>query len=156
MIRRVDAVVDDLLWIGRRIRADEADQWEAFTGQPWDYRRFAVETMARGGIAFTLLGEDDLPLCAGGYDEVSPGVWQSWMAGTDEGWKDWRAITRASREVMDLMFEHGAHRLQTNALADRVLARRWYEKGLGMQHEGTWRRFTRDGRDVVCYARVKE
>ena len=157
-MRRVDCLVDDLLYLCRRMRQDEVDQYTALSGYAdFDYRRAALDFINQPGIKFTLLDDDDVPVCAGGYNEVSIGVWQSWMVGADAGWtKHWRSITRHSREVMTLLFEHGAHRLQTNALADRVLARRWYEKGLGLNHEGTLRRYTPDGRDLVVYAKIKE
>jgi hypothetical protein len=156
MIDRDVATIEDLLHICRAMREDEQEQFCLLSGHEiYDHRVAALHFANTPGIAFVLL-DDGRPFCAGGYTEVAAGVWQSWMVGTDAGWEQhWRAITRHSRQVMDSLFEHGAHRLQTNALADRALARRWYERGLGMQYEGTLRQFVQ-GRDVVMYARLKE
>ncbi len=52
------------------------------------------------------------------------------------------------------MFDHGARRLQTTALADRAMACKWYERGLKMQREGVSRGYGPHGEDVVTYARL--
>lgn len=147
-----------LYWLCERMRPDEIDQYVALTGAEGFDPMIAARGMCNsGGLRFTVLQRDGLPAAAGGYIEVEPGVWQSWMVGTPEGWAEqWRSITKAVRWLMAGLFESGARRLETSALADRTEAREWYERGLGLQYEGTWRARAHDGRDVVCYSRVAE
>lgn len=136
-----------------QMRADEITQMLAFTGESeYDHEVAARAFINKQGPKFTLVDNDRTPIIVGGYSPVIPGVWQSWMAGTDEGWKlHWRAITKSSRWLMDALFETGARRLQTNALASRKEALQWYEKGLHLQYEGCWKEFGAGGEDVACY-----
>lgn len=137
------------------MRPDEIDQYEAFYGP------FSPDVAAQGfintaGMKFTVIGPDGMPAACGGYHEVARGVWQSWMAGTPEGWeKCWRSITKASLWVMDGLFEMGARRLQTNALASRTRAIDWYEKSLRLEREGTFRAYGANGEDVALFSRVR-
>lgn len=145
-----------LIYLCERMRPDEIEQYKALTGA----KEYDPEVAAKGfintpGLKYTLLGDDGLPVISGGYQEVSPGVWQSWMVGSMDGWgKYWRSITKASRWMMDGLMELGARRLQTNALASRTQAIEWYKRSLKMSYEGTWKRFGANGEDVVCFARV--
>lgn len=147
-----------LQYLCERMRPDEIEQYVALTGA----REYDAEVAARGfmnisGLKFTVLGADCLPVAAGGYEEVSPGVWNSWMVGSMDGWgTSWRSMTKAARWLMDGLFEMGARRLQTQALASRVQAIDWYERSLGLVREGTLRKLGRNGEDVACFARVAE
>src|SRR5262249_33098205 len=107
------------LYLCERAREDEIEQYLAITGaKEWNSEVAAAGFIGMPGMRFTLLGADNMPACAGGYHEVSPGVWQSWMVGSCDGWEhSWRSITKASRWLMDGLFEMGARRLQTNCLA---------------------------------------
>jgi hypothetical protein len=139
------------------MRADEVDQYRAVSGAV-DYRPddAAAVFIAMPGHKFTVIGADGLPAACGGYQEVMPGVWQSWMVGTEPGWKtNWRAITKACRWVMEGLFAMDARRLQTNSLASRTQAIEWYERGLGLVREGTWREFGAQGQDFACFSRVR-
>jgi len=138
------------------MRPDEIEQYLAFVpAQTFDHEAAAVGFMNTPGLKFSLLGPDGFPACAGGYHEVLPGVWQSWMVGSCDGWKDgWRSITKASRWVADGLFEAGARRLQTNCLASRTRAIEWYERGLKLVREGTWRAYGLQGQDVALFSRV--
>lgn len=142
-----------------QMRPDEIKQLLAFSGaKHYDHEVAARGFISNSGAKFTLVDASDTPIIVGGYWPISvPGVWQSWMAGSEEGWKfHWRSITKASRWLMDELFRTGARRLQTNGLADRVQAREWYEKGLGLKYEGTWRGFGANGEDVACYGLTRE
>lgn len=147
-----------LLYLCGVMRQDEIDQYVALTGAD----RYDPEVAAKGfintqGLKFTVLMRDNTPAAAGGYEEVMPGIWQSWMVGSQAGWDEqWRSITKATRWLMGGLFEMGARRLQTNALASRTAAIEWYERGLGMVREGVWRKFGRNGEDVVAFACVRE
>jgi hypothetical protein len=149
-----------ILYLCDRMRDDEIAQYQALvSGQ----KTFEPDAAALGfmnipgAIRFTLVDDDSVPICAGGWHEFFPGVWQSWMVGTSEGWAHhWRSITKASRWVMDGLFQQaGARRLQTNALASRTQAIEWYERSLGMTREGTWRGFGTNGEDVALFSRVR-
>jgi hypothetical protein len=149
-----------LLYLCDRMRADEREQHEAVvSGIPFDPDAAAVGMMKLlSGVSFTLVDDDSIPLVAGGWNEVFPGVWQSWMVGTEDAWKKhWRSITKGCRWLMDGLFrEAGARRLQTNALASRAQAIEWYERSLGLVHEGTMRGYGINGEDVAMFSRVAE
>jgi hypothetical protein len=146
----------DFIILCDRMRPDEIEQYLALTGA----KDYSPEVAARGfinmpGFKFSLVSEAGEVGCAGGFHEIIPGVWQSWMVGSVESWeRDWRTITKGCRWVMDGLLAQGARRLQTTALASRAKAIEWYERGLGMQREGTWRNYGANGEDVACFARV--
>lgn len=147
----------DLLHICLQLREDEREQWQAITESPYDADIAAATFMLKGGPKFVLRDEHGTPYCAGGYESVGPGVMQSWMIGTPDGWsRHWKQITRASRRVMDAIFEHtNTYRLQTNCLAKRTLAMKWYG-ALGLKHVRTLEGFTECGEALACFAIEKE
>jgi hypothetical protein len=148
------ATLADLWLLCRNMRQEEIDQYLAFSFQSeFDYERAAVNFYNRGGIRFAHCDERNVALCVGGYEEVAPGVWQSWMVGSPETWAaHWLTVTKRSRWVIDFMFrEVGARRLQTNGLADRRAACVWYERGLKMRLESVWEQFGKNGEDVAAY-----
>lgn len=159
-IRIVAPEVEDIGYLSRRMRADEIEQWLALTGfKAYDPNRAAASIIATmGEVSFCLIDRAGSPIVAGGYEEVRPGVWQSWMVGTEDSWaKHWRAITKYAKSTMTTLLQSDrAHRVQTHALASRKAAHVWYARGLGMTYEGTHRAYFADGQDAVCYARVKE
>ena len=96
-----------------------------------------------------------MPAAAGGYHMTFEGVWQSWMVGTEDGWKNhWRSITKGCRWLADALFDQGARRLQTSALASRTEAIRWYIKGLKMKPCGVWEGYGRHGEAVAHFERL--
>ncbi len=154
--------VAHLAYLSSCMREDEMAQFLAVTGAKEfsaDHaaHRF-IDTASRShGFAFTVLRADNTPAVAGGYELVAPGVWQSWMVGCDEGWSEqWRSITKVTLWLMERMFEHGARRLQTNAMTSRVRTIEWFERSLGLQREGVFRQFGARGEDFAMFARVRE
>lgn len=139
-----------------RMRQDEREQYCILSCEDeYNADRAAAYFMTLPGHKFTALGNDGLPAAAGGYQEIYPGVWQSWMVGTEEGWKEqWRSITKGCRWLADFLFAHGARRLQTNCLAHRSQAIAWYTNGLKMRPEGLKKRYGRNGEDLAEFARV--
>lgn len=150
-------IIEDFAWLARRMRADEIAQFLALTGLTEYQPDIAARVFAcTTGTAFVLVDRQNLPVCAGGFEPIRPGVYQTWMVGTAEGWaQHWRAITKHSRRAMDDLFARDARRIQTYALASRKDAHEWYARGLKQTFEGLHRQFFADGQDAVCYARVR-
>lgn len=141
-------------FVARHMRQDEIEQYLALTGAPkYDVQEAALSFAAAGGVKFGLADDNGMPYCIGGYEARGPHVWQSWMMGTDAGWeKHWRTITKSTLWLIQQLLDGGANRLQTNCLASRVDAIKWYEDSLKMQYEGTFREYGVNGEDVACYA----
>ena len=158
-VRMMAPLVEDIAYLSRRMRADEVEQWLALTGftdyDPNEAARAVLATM--GEVAFCLVDAHDRPIVAGGFTRVRPGVWQSWMIGTDESWAaHWRSITKAARKTMDrLLATPDCNRVQTLALESRTEAHRWYVEGLGMVDEGPKRRVFANGADGREFSKVK-
>lgn len=152
----VPATNEQILYLVRHMRADEIAQFEAFFGK-WDIQQAGRFFITKPEPRFALVGKDNLPVVAGGYEEVQPDIWQSWMLGTTEGWQSqWRTITKASRWYMGELIRAGARRLQTNVLSTRMDTCEWYARGLGLKLEGVHRGLGRGGQSVSDYALVAE
>jgi len=146
-----------LTYLCEQMRPDERDQFVAFSfAEGYDPEMAAKQLIGLSGVKFTGLGKDGMPIYAGGFFELRPGVWESWMVGSMEGWAThWRHMTKTARWLMQSLLDTGARRLQTSVLASRVKTCEWYVRSLGMVHEGTQRQFGRNGEDVACFSRVK-
>jgi hypothetical protein len=154
--RLVPVLVTDLVRLAYEMRDDEKDQWCAVTGNAEYDPDLAGRMFAQiGGVSWCYVNAAGEPVAAGGFEEVRPKVWQTWMAGTMEAWTDhWKAITRHSKRLGDRLIENGhANRIQTYALAERTAAHRWYE-ALGQRYESHLEQFFADGRDAVCYVKT--
>jgi hypothetical protein len=82
-------------------------------------------------------------------------VFECWLVGTDDGWnRHWHAITRACNRLMKGMFDNGAHRIETCALASRTQAHDWYERFVGMRREGVKVGHFADRQDGIMFART--
>ena len=57
---------------------------------------------------------------------------------------------------MQGLFDAGARRLQTGALASRTKAHEWYVRGLKMKPEGVCEGFGLGGEDMATFVRLKE
>jgi hypothetical protein len=145
------------VYICDRLRADEIEQYVALTGA----REWNPEVAARGymlvpGPKFTVVDSNGLPAAAGGFEQVIPGIWQSWMCGTQAGWDEkWRSITKACVWLMNGLLKGQARRLETLVLASRKQTCDWYERALGMHCEGEKRNFCADGSSALMYAKVR-
>lgn len=149
----------------RNMRDDEIRQHVLIAASTDDVSEYRPQVAALGmlnlgGVAF--FGVDRKtsdPYVVGGYapDPYMPGVWQSWMAGTEAGWRDhWRDITRAVRWVQGKLLDGGARRLETNCIASRVDAQRWYTDFLGMKLEGERREYCVNGESLMLYGITRE
>lgn len=145
-----------LTYLCERARPDEIEQFKALThSDEYDPEVAAVGFWRAGKWAMAVAHPNGEPAAAGGYEQVAPGVWQSWMVGTEKGWREmWVDIHRATRFLTETLVDSGlARRLQTNALAKRVEAQRWYQR-LGLTYEGTMRGYGMQGEDVAFFGRV--
>lgn len=146
--------VEDLC---RRMRVEERRQHMLVMGGNPDEEDYNPMIAARGmlqlgGVAFWYVNDEKRPVAAGGYvdDPTMPGVWQSWMVGTEEGWgKYWQDLTKGSRWLISQLLTGGARRLETTVLAGRDEAMKWHTDFLGMRVEGTRRRYFPDGSDMI-------
>jgi len=138
------------------MREDEIEQYVALTGA----RQWEPEVAARGfmiapGLKFTVIDSKGMPAASGGFEQVLPGIWQSWMIGTQAGWDEcWRSITKASLWLMDGLLKGQARRLETLVHAKRTHTCEWYERALGMYCEGEKKMFCADGSSALMYAKV--
>lgn len=155
----IPCTLKHLIYLCERMRDDERAQYMALSGSV----DFAPEVAAVGffntpGLKFTVLGPDHLPAAAGGAEEIGPGVMQTWMVGSPEGWSTtWRSLTRAASWLVGgLLEQDGVRRVQATCTCARGAAAIWFERSLGMQHEGIWRKYGRNGEDVALFARVVE
>lgn len=149
----------DLWLVCRELRPDEIEHTLALTQmETYDHEALALSLANLPGPKISLVDEADRAYLCGGAMEVSPGVFEGWMAGTMAGWaKHGMRITRVSRWFQDvLFFEHDAHRLQVTTLASRETACQWYAKGLRMTRESVKRGFGKRGEDCVEFARLRD
>lgn len=146
-----------ITYLCERMRPDEREQFVSLSfADAFDPEAAAKQLIGLGGVKFSGIGADGMPLYAGGFFEIQPGVWESWMVGSLESWSThWRNMTKTSRWLMAMLFDNGARRLQTTALASRTAACEWYMRSLGMHFEGTQRQYGRCGEDVACFSRVR-
>lgn len=150
-----------LVYLAGEMREDERAQFLAVTGLD-SYNEdvaatYLIETaQASQGYAFTALCADNTPAAAGGFQPAGKGVWQAWMVGSEKGWaQQWRSLTKGTLWTMDRLFEGGAHRLQSSALASRERAIEWFERSLGYKAEGVWRSYGARGEDIAHFSRLR-
>ncbi|MBB3802056.1 hypothetical protein FHR47_002304 [Xanthomonas arboricola] len=150
-----------LVYLAGCMRETEQRQFLAVTGlaeyDPEVGAHWLINVAKRsGGYAFTAVMDDNTPAAAGGFEPVAPGVWQSWMVGSEEGWaQQWRSLTKAACWTADRIFDAGAHRVQTTALVDRKEAIVWFQRSLRMRPEGIWRAFGANGEDFASFSRLR-
>ncbi|MGE8280197.1 MAG: hypothetical protein ACN6O2_07145 [Stenotrophomonas sp.] len=150
-----------LMYLVQRMREDERAQFIALSGlEEFDedaaVRWFIDAANQSGRYAVTVLNDDNTPAAAGGFQPAGAGIYQAWMVGTAEGWAgQWRSLTKATRWLIDRIFESGTHRVQTSAITSRELAIEWFERSLGFQPEGVWRHFGIRGEDVAFFSRLR-
>lgn len=157
-VRKPDGVItvtmDVLMYLCRNARQDEIEQYEALMG-PWDPSEAAAWMWDQGAIRIAGATPEGEPVAAGGWRTIIPGVYQSWMVGTQKGWDHhWPLIHRTTRWLMtQLEDQGGARRFQTSALVTRTKACEWYER-LGMKREGTMEGYGYGGEAIALYGRV--
>lgn len=157
MIRVTTPIVEDFAYLARRMRPDEIEQHMAFHGDAEYDADLAIQRfLAVRGPKFVIT-DDGVPVVAGGFYAIRPGVWEGWQVGTLDSWAThWRAITRHTRRLNDaLLASPECHRLQLCAMAGRDKTYEWYERALGYTREAVLKGYCANGRDAVMFARVK-
>lgn len=150
-----------LVFLSERMREDEKAQFLAVSGgtsfSADAALAWALDVAGRSqGYAATVLCSNNLPAASGGFHPVGPGVWQSWMLGTAEGWEQqWRSLTKITRWMMQRLLEQDAHRLQTSALVSRSKAIEWFERSLGFKAEGVMRGYGINGECIANFSRLR-
>jgi hypothetical protein len=136
------------------MRVNEQAQNLAFNGLvEYDHEIAARAIISRAGPKYTLCDESGKPVLIGGFNSTSEGCWQSWQTGTDEAWsKHWRSATKASRWLLDELFQHGARRVSDTPLMSRTQAIEWIRRSMGFRLEGIMRQFGANGEDVGLFA----
>lgn len=157
-LRAVAPIVEDITFLTRQMRPDEIQQHMAAYGDAeWNPDVAVRRFLSTPGPCWAFVGEDGLPVAAGGFAPLRPGVYEAWLIGTMERWSThWRPMTRLFRRMCHDMLKDGhAHRVQITALASRTAAHEWYERGLGMQWEAHLSGFCADGQDAIIFAITK-
>lgn len=149
--------LETFLAVCRDLPKEERRQYEALSGLEYSADDMAASLTLIAGPKWGIVTARGEPLAVGGYTQERPGVWRSWMLARDPCWADYaEAVTQVVNGVMGVMFtDMKATRLETQCLADRAQARRWYEKHLGLQCEGVFRAAGVNQEDVAVYAKVR-
>lgn len=149
--------ISDYRLICADLPADEVRQYKALNGGEYDADELAAVMYLMPGPKWTVAADGDIPIAAGGYTQELSGVWRSWMLARPICWEKYaEEVTNICVGVMEMMFaDFKAHRLETVCLADRAKARRWYEKGLGLQYEGTRSAAGINKEDIAVYAKTR-
>lgn len=158
VITSEQVLIEDLAYLARHMRPDEIEQDLAVTGDTeYDPQPAVLRMASVYGPKFVILA-DNVPVVAGGFWQVRPGVWEGWQLGTMDGWeKHWRTITKVTRRLNDRMLARPeVHRLQLIGLAGREKTFEWYERSLGYTREATLRGYCANGADAVVFSRTKE
>lgn len=151
-------MIEDIAYLARNMRPDEIEQDLAMTGEAeYDPQPATLKMAAVYGPKFLVLA-DNVPVVAGGFWQVRPGVWEGWQLGTMDGWaRHWRTITKVTRRLNDRMLARPeVHRLQLIGLAGRDKTFEWYERSLAYRREATLHRYCANGADAVMFYRTKE
>lgn len=154
----VNVMIEDLAYLARNMRPDEIEQDLAMTGMSeYDPHQAILKMASVYGPKFLILC-DNVPVVAGGFWQVRPGVWEGWQLGTMAGWEQcWRSITKITRRLNDeWLARPDVHRLQLLGLAGREKTFEWYERSLAYTREATLRAYCANGADAVMFSRTKE
>jgi hypothetical protein len=156
-LRLVDATLSDLDMIVPNMRADEVEQYLAFTGdKAFDPLDAAFLFAQFRGPRWTITDGRGSPLVTGGIETMREGVGRAWMAGPVKAWDAYGLqITLICRRLFNRALASGHyHRIEILALPQRAAACDWYKRGLGFEFESLRRRYV-NGHDVVAYVKVR-
>lgn len=131
----------------------EADRREIFA------TRFEDDPMAVARDAEAVFGRDvgwvsglgDNPIAAFGCFQMWPGVWSMWLFATDDFGQIGISMTKLIvRDILPMLFDAGAHRLEARSIEGNDDVQRWLEL-LGARRETTLKGYGREGQNFHVY-----
>ena len=112
-----------------------------------------MPTMVHEDMAFTGIDNGYLVACAGIYP-IWEGVGEAWLLGANRLGKHKTRVAKEGRKGLHRVAEdNGLWRVQAVLRRDWPELARW-ARFLGMEHEGTMRKFGADGFDYERYAKI--
>lgn len=145
----------DILMICRDLREDEWDQIMRMGGEKND-DSLATWAYNCAGPKWAYTDDADKVLWAGGFLPHRSGVYSSWFLATDYAWKNHAGdLTREAIRLKGVMFNNGAHRIETVCLSSREKAHAWYKK-VGSFYESTMKHYCVDGSDAMLFVDTRE
>jgi len=112
-----------------------------------------MPTMVHEDMAFTGIDNGYLVACAGIYP-IWEGVGEAWLLGANRLGKHKTRVAKEVRKGLHRVAEdNGLWRVQAVMRSDWPELARW-ARFLGMEHEGTMRKFGADGFDYERYAKI--
>lgn len=129
-----------------------ADRAEIFATRFDDSaERLAGEAIQTGSLIGWVAGLEE-PIAAFGCHMLWPGVYSMWLFATDSFHQIGLPVTRlVIRDIVPMLFEGGAHRLEARSMEGHTDAQRWLET-VGARREATLKGYGRDGQDFHVYA----
>jgi RimJ/RimL family protein N-acetyltransferase len=144
----------DLVYVCRHMDLEQRLQIEDIDGSILDPELLAANLFTQCDDSWVGVESDGTPLFVGGFDYLHGGVYQDWLITRPEAWtRHAVSMTKVCRRMIENLLLDRAHRVQAMVLAERQKVRDWYRL-IGYEHEGTLKRYTRSGKDVVIYART--
>lgn len=156
MITLRDPTLLDVLAMCLQMPAEERQQYEAFTGVPYDPDSAAVEAWSWGGPRWAAVDENDVPAAVGGFIRQRKGVYRTWFFAPESMWPvHGRELTRVVRRLISAMLASDAHRIETIALASRKRACQWYST-IGLWQESVQRGYGVGGEDAAVFVALRK
>lgn len=119
-----------------------------FSDDPMSVARDAIRLGSPVGWVSGL----ERPIAAFGCHLMWPGVWSMWLFGTNEFRRIGIGMTKlVRRDILPMLWEAGAHRLEARSISGHVDAQRWLEL-IGARREATLKSYGRGGEDFHVYA----
>jgi len=113
-----------------------------------------VDEVVVKNLSFTAVNNGKI-ICSGGIYPIWDGVGDAWFVGSNSIYDYPITVTKLVKKILnELMDLNGFHRVQAYVRHDWEDAQRWI-KVLGMQNEGTVRKYSTDGRNHILFAKVK-
>lgn len=112
-----------------------------------------VDEVVVKNLSFTAVNNGKI-ICSGGIYPIWHGVGDAWFVGSNTIYDYPITITKLVKKTLnELMDINNFHRVQAYVRHDWEDAQRWI-KVLGMQNEGTVRKYSTDGRDHILFSKV--
>lgn len=143
---------DPTLIIPVAMNMREADKREILANRCGDdLLAVANDAAAMGQTLGWVAGLGDKPIAAFGCFEMWPGVWSMWLFATDDFHQIGLSVTKlVTRQIVPMLWESGAHRLEARSMEGHHDAQRWLEV-IGARREATLKGYGRDGDDFHVY-----